>query len=289
MATPSCQPGRRTTLWSTVLLPPSRTSRLDAEASHIRGFVSPSVAPYTVPQGFSRPEVASADPLPVLLLRHGPVPIREFAALHTDQRLELFVADQLTPAWTSFAERVAGTIVVSDGDPMSALLYAVTGGIKGVIVLMVPPRYKSDCQDFIAAGAAACVGTPVTREDLDRIVPLFASHASLSRIDKTSGLLLDPITHTVRLHDSCMRLTQREFAVLQCLSSYQGRPVAAHKLVAYVWGERAATDGSRNILDVYVCQLRRKLERLGLKGAISTVRGLGYALVRVPANQPTVS
>ena len=99
-------------------------------------------------------------------------------------------------------------------------------------------------------------------------------------MDKTLGLLLDPITQTVRYREQCVRLTQREFAVLQCLSSYDGKPVAAHKLVTYVWGDRAVADGSRNLLDVYVFQLRKKLERLGLKGAITTLRGLGYALVR---------
>jgi DNA-binding response OmpR family regulator len=224
-------------------------------------------------------------PIPVLLLRHGPVGMRELAALHDDERFELFVADRLTPEWTSFAQRVAGVIVVTDGDPMNALLYAVTGGIKGPIVLMFSRRYGTECREFIAAGASACITTPVTIRDLDRVVPILSTNASLSRVDKTLGLLLDPITLTVRLQDQSVRLTQREFAVLQCLSSYQGRPVAAHKLVSYVWGDRSSHDDSRNILDVYVFQLRKKLERLGLKGAISTVRGLGYALVQVSGSR----
>jgi DNA-binding response OmpR family regulator len=209
------------------------------------------------------------------------------AALHSDQRLELFVTDLLTPDWASFAQRVAGTIVVTDADPMDALLYAITGSIKGPIVLVFANRFERECSAFIAAGATACITMPVTTEDLDRVVPLLSSGAALARVDRTLGLLLDPITLTVRLHNDCVRLTQREFAVLQCLSSYQGRPVAAHKLVSYVWGERASAERSRNLLDVYVFQLRRKLERLGLKGVITTVRGIGYALVQVPRAQPT--
>lgn len=236
--------------------------------------------PASAPHSVARHELGGADPLPVLLLLLGPVPLRELTALHSDQRLGLFVADRLTSEWTSFAQRVAGTIVVTDGDPMSALLYAVTGGIKGAIVLMFAKRFDVECQEFIAAGASACITTPVTKRDVDRVIPILAANASLSRVDKTSGLLLDPITQTVRLHDKSVRLTQREFALLQCLSSYQGRPVAAHKLVAYVWADRASADRSRNILDVYVFQLRKKLERVGRIGAISTVRGVGYALVR---------
>ena len=81
--------------------------------------------------------------------------MRELTALHNDPRFELFVADRLTPDWASFAQRVAGTIVVTDGDPLSALLYTVTGGIKGTIILMFGKRYGMECKDFIAAGASA--------------------------------------------------------------------------------------------------------------------------------------
>ena len=51
------------------------------------------------------------------------------------------------------------------------------------------------------------------------------------------------------------------------------------RLISAAPGETG--DRPRQILDVYVFQLRKKLERLGLRGAISTVRGFGYALVHV--------
>ena len=238
-------------------------------------------APSVVSTPSTQRTTAIADPLPVLLLRHGHVNMGDLDALYEDRRFELFVTNRLTPDWMSFAQRVAGTIVVTDADPMSALLYAVTGGVKGTIVLMFGKRYGVECRDFIAAGAAACITTPITTSDLDRIVPVLTANATLTRVDKTLGLLLDPITQTVRYREQCVRLTQREFAVLQCLSSYQGRPVAAHKVVTYVWGDRVSSDGSRNLLDVYVFQLRKKLERVGLRGVITTVRGLGYALTQV--------
>jgi DNA-binding response OmpR family regulator len=85
----------------------------------------------------------------------------------------------------------------------------------------------------------------------------------------------------VRYHDKSIHLTQREFAVLHCLSSHNGRPVCAEDLLTFVWGEANPQDRSRQILEVYIHQLRQKLERLGLKGAVSTVRGFGYVLAHV--------
>lgn len=227
-----------------------------------------------------RRHAAEPDALPVLLLRRGPVPMRALTALHDDLRLELFVANELTPEWISFAERVAGTIVVTEEDPLSALGYAVTSGMKGPIVLVMAKRYKADCSDLIAAGAAACATMPISTKDIDRIVPLLTSHAH-TRIDSTLRLLLDPIGRTVRYHAKSARLSQREFAVLHCLSSHRGRPVSAEELLRSVWGDAPIGERTRQILDVYICQVRKKLEELGLKGAIATVRGFGYALVQV--------
>lgn len=220
------------------------------------------------------------DPLPVLLLRRGPVAMREVTALHHDRRFELFVTDELTPEWISLSQRVAGVLVATEGDPLNVLGYAVTAGVKGPIVMMIAKRFQGDAKDLVTAGATACVTMPVSTKDLDRILPLLTTNAS-ARIDSTLRLLMDPVARSVRYHDKIVRLSQREFAVLQCMSSHSGRPVSAEDLVTYVWGERPAGERPRQILEVYIFQVRQKLERLGLKGAISTVRGFGYALVQV--------
>jgi DNA-binding response OmpR family regulator len=209
--------------------------------------------------------------------------MRNLAALHADQRLELFVADELTPEWISFAQRVAGTVVATEDEPLSALGYAVTAGMTGPLVIAMVRRYRPDCQDLIAAGAIACVTMPVAKSDLDRMIPILMKHAGPARMDGTLRLLLDPIGRVVWYRNRSVRLSQREFALLHCLSSHSGRPVSAEELLTYVWGDAKFADRSRQILDVYVCQLRRKLEPLGLKGAVSTVRAFGYALVQVSA------
>ncbi len=217
----------------------------------------------------------------MLLLRRGPLSVRALAELHQDQRVELFVADELSPDWVSFAKRVCAILVATEGDPMSALGYAVTAGVNGPIVLAMAQRFKVDHKDLLAAGAVACVTMPLKKTDVEALIPVLMKHAGAAHMDGTLRLLLDPISRVVRYRDQVVRLSPRQFALLHCLSAQRGRPVPAETLLTYVWGDTNVGDRSRQILEVYIFQLRKKLKRLGLTGAISTVRGFGYSLVPV--------
>jgi DNA-binding response OmpR family regulator len=212
------------------------------------------------------------------------VPIRQLTALTDDPRLEIYVTDELTSEWVSFAQRVAAAMVVTEGEPLSAFGYAVTAGMSAPIIVLMARKYKTDSNDLTAAGATACITMPVTKSEIDRIMPLLRKHVASARIDPTLRLLLDPIARIVRYREKSVRLSQREFAVLHCLSTHCTRPVSAEDVLTSVWGEAPSADRTRQILDVYIFQLRKKLERIGLKGAISTVRGFGYALVEVTGN-----
>lgn len=217
------------------------------------------------------------DPVPVLVVRRGPLSLRALGALEHDQRVELYVTDELTPDWLSFAHRVAGIIAVTGTDPFSALGYVVTAEVTCPIVVAMSRRHRGDAADLIAAGAATVVTTPLGAADVDRMLPILSTHAAPTRMDGGLRLLFDPISRVVRCRNKVVRLSPREFALLHCLSEQRGRPVPAEAIMTYVWGDTEVGDG-RKILDVYVFQLRRKLRTLGLADAISTVRGFGYSL-----------
>jgi DNA-binding response OmpR family regulator len=244
----------------------------------------------TIGQGALSPRIASrdqrsadVDPLPLVLLRRGAVSPRALGTLHTDPRFELLVTDELTAEWCALAHRVAGLLVVSEGDPLDGLVYALTAQVRAPIVIAMSRRYQVDCRDLMDAGAVACMTLPITKTDLDTLLPTLREHAGLARIDPTLRLLLDPIARVARYQDRVVRLSQREFSLLHYLSSRHGRPVAADELMTHVWGDGDVTQRTRQILDVYIHQLRKRLDSIGLKGAIATVRMFGYALVQVTA------
>lgn len=85
-------------------------------------------------------------------------------------------------------------------------------------------------------------------------------------------ILLDAQRRTVRVNESEATLSPKEFAVLEQLLSRRGETVTRDAL-AEVIGESDA-----NKTDVYICYLRRKLERISAPTLIRTVRGKGYMI-----------
>ena len=218
--------------------------------------------------------------LPLLVVCRGGGDAVLLEPLRDDPRIELFVTDHLTPTWVTFAQRVAaGIMLLATDDPLGALVYARTAGIEGTILLSVDRTHRRDCAELERVGGASCVQLPLDQSALDRIVAVLGLTHCAASVEPTLRLLFDPIGRVVRYRDKATRLSQREFALLHCLAQHSGRPVRADQILGYVW-ENASSGRSRQIVDVYVCQLRRKLARIGLPNTIKTLRGYGYTLER---------
>lgn len=216
--------------------------------------------------------------MPLLVLRHGPVSRRQLASLRADPRVELLEPDGWSPEAVGLTQRVAATLVVSTGEPMRVLTYAVTAGVTGDVVMLVAARFRGTRAVLLDAGAIAAFTLPVNGSVIEALLALLDPRPRVTHTDTTLRLTLDPIARVARFRERHVRLSQREFAVLHCLSTHGGRPVDADELLRVVWGGAVSTSRPRQILDVYVCQLRKKLETLGLANAICTVRRFGYAL-----------
>src|SRR5206468_58326 len=73
-----------------------------------------------------------------------------------------------------------------------------------------------------------------------------------------------------------VELTRREFDLLETLARNAGLVLSRERLLSLVWGYDFAVD--TNVVDVFVSQLRRKLEAGGTPRLIATVRGIGFRL-----------
>ncbi|MBV9293029.1 MAG: response regulator transcription factor [Frankiales bacterium] len=93
----------------------------------------------------------------------------------------------------------------------------------------------------------------------------------------TAGdLVVDPAGRSCHRGDVEIRLTAREFAVLEYLMRRCGEVVRKRDLLEHVWDDYFA--GDPNVVEVYVGYLRRKIDQPFGRAAISTVRGAGYRL-----------
>jgi DNA-binding response OmpR family regulator len=89
-------------------------------------------------------------------------------------------------------------------------------------------------------------------------------------------LALDTGTRRARRGERTIDLTSTEYELLRQFLLHPRRVVAKHLLMERVWG--FALEGSSNIVEVYVKQLRHKLEADGEPRLIHTFRGAGYVL-----------
>lgn len=91
-----------------------------------------------------------------------------------------------------------------------------------------------------------------------------------------ADLSLDTGTRRAQRGDRVIDLTSTEYEVLRQFLMRPRRVIPKHLLMDRVWGFEVA--GSSNIVEVYVKQLRHKLEAAGEMRLIHTFRGAGYVL-----------
>jgi two-component system, OmpR family, response regulator len=93
---------------------------------------------------------------------------------------------------------------------------------------------------------------------------------------RVGDLHLDPARREVTFAGRDVRLTPREFAVLECLMRRPGQVLSKSTLTASVWD--FAFDAESNVLEVHVASVRRKIDQAGGQDRVETVRGVGYRL-----------
>src|SRR5436305_11965431 len=89
-------------------------------------------------------------------------------------------------------------------------------------------------------------------------------------------LRLNPDTHEVSRSGRRIDLTQREFELLEYLMRNERIVISRQRLLDEVWGYDPFS--MTNTIDVFVSNLRRKLEADGEPRLLHTIRGAGYVL-----------
>jgi DNA-binding response OmpR family regulator len=93
---------------------------------------------------------------------------------------------------------------------------------------------------------------------------------------RAGDLYLDPATHRAGRADVPIALSPRQFSLLEYLMRRAGEPLSKADILAHVWD--FAFNGDANIVEVYILQLRRKIDAPFGRNAIQTLRMVGYRL-----------
>jgi len=91
-------------------------------------------------------------------------------------------------------------------------------------------------------------------------------------------LSLNPLTFTLERSGKEIRLSNKEFGLLEFLMRHPGQIFTKDQIIGHVWNYDA--DILPNTVEVYIGYLRNKIDRPfpGKKALIHTVRGFGYKI-----------
>lgn len=103
---------------------------------------------------------------------------------------------------------------------------------------------------------------------------------SVSNVITLADLELDTSSHEVRRAGQEIRLTAKEYSLLEYLMLNRNRVLSREKILNHVWGFDYY--GGENIIDVYINYLRKKIDHDFPVKLLHTVRGMGYVLREEP-------
>ena len=93
---------------------------------------------------------------------------------------------------------------------------------------------------------------------------------------QADNVTLDLHLSLIKYQDTSIELTRNEFRICYYFFLNPGKIISKEELLDYLWNEKYYLDD--NILTVNINRLRKKLEEIGLKNFIKTIRTKGYKI-----------
>lgn len=154
---------------------------------------------------------------------------------------------------------------------------------KGIRTPILMLTAKSELEDKITGldgGADDYLTKPfMTKELLARLRALGRRNINTPDGTLTFGdISLDTNTLTLActINKQSVRLSEKEYRILEYLIANQGRILTREQLAVKIWGFE--NDTEYNNVEVYMSFTRKKLTFVGAKTEIKAVRGMGYKL-----------
>jgi len=151
-----------------------------------------------------------------------------------------------------------------------------------VPVILLTARTELDERiEGLNLGADDYLTKPFYMEELIARIHAVVRRASGEKLSilQADDLVVNLITHEVKRGDTPIRLTAREFSLLEYLMRSPGRVFTRTQILEHVWGYDF--DTNTNLIDVHIQRLRRKISPDDKEQLIETMRGVGYRFKKI--------
>ncbi len=151
---------------------------------------------------------------------------------------------------------------------------------KTVPVLMLSARSElSDRVEGLDCGADYYLTKPFEPKELLACVRMLTRRQPEQRVSNVleyGDLRLEPDTFELACRERSVRLSRKEFDMMELLLRSREMVLTKESLIVKLWGYES--DAEDNNVEVYISFLRKKLEHLRSRVKIRTIRMVGYRL-----------
>ncbi len=152
-------------------------------------------------------------------------------------------------------------------------------GIRTPILMLTARDSVDDRVAGLDAGGDDYLVKPFALKELLarlRAIARRSGEVNKSTVLQVADLTLDLLTRRVKRGGKLIELTAKEYAVLECLMREPGHVLSRTAIADHVWNYDSFNES--NVVDVYIRNLRRKIDDGSPVKLIHTVRGAGYRL-----------
>jgi DNA-binding response OmpR family regulator len=152
------------------------------------------------------------------------------------------------------------------------------GGVTTPVLMLTALSGQNNKVRGFDAGADDYLTKPFEFDELLARIRAILRRGTASEASKLAchGLEIDLLTRSVRREGREIRLSPKEFALLEFLARNQDRVVDRATIAQKVWDIQY--EPSSNVIDVYISALRKKIDRGFDTPLIQTVVRMGYRL-----------
>ena len=151
-------------------------------------------------------------------------------------------------------------------------------GIKTPILILTAKTTLDDKVAGLNSGADDYLTKPFAFLELSARIAALIRRSQAIPVAQLSvaDLILDPTKHLAKRGARQIKLTPKEFSILELLLSHKDDVVSRTVITEHVWDYNF--DGMSNVVDVFVASLRKKIGDTGKDKIIQTVHGVGYRI-----------